>query len=140
MRKLLQALPPRFHQIALSIETLLDLETLSVEELVGRLKAANERHDLSGGGNNLARLNLTEEELVARVSKKLQLSGGPSNSGNSSSRGSGGGRSGSCGRGRGRGRGGGCGGGAKKPGGDAGRECNGDVASDECRYCGNKGH
>jgi len=75
VRKLLQALPPRFHQIALSIVTLLDLETLSVEELVGRLKAADERHDLSGGGNNLARLNLMEEELVARVSKKLQLSG-----------------------------------------------------------------
>jgi len=80
VRKFLQALPPHFHQIALSIETLLDLETQSMEELVGCLKAAEERHDLSGGGNNLARVNLTEEELVARVSKKLQLSHGPSNS------------------------------------------------------------
>ena len=97
VRRFLQALPPRYHQIAMSIETLLDLETLSVEELVGRLKAAEERHDLSGGGNNLTRLNLTEEELVARVSKKLQLSRGPSNSGNPGSSGSGGGRGGSRG-------------------------------------------
>ena len=140
VRKLLQALPPRFHQIALSIVTLLDLETLSVEELVGRLKAAEERHDLSGGGNNIVRLNLTEEELVARVSKKLQLSGGSSNSGNPGSSGSEGGRGGSRGRGRGGGRGSGRGGGAKKTGGDAGRERNGYIAGDECRYCGHKGH
>ena len=44
---------------------------MSVEELVGRLKPAEERHDPSGAGNNsIARLNLTQEELV---SKQLQL-------------------------------------------------------------------
>ena len=40
VRRFLQALPPRYHQIAMSIETLLDLDEMSVEELVGRLKAA----------------------------------------------------------------------------------------------------
>ena len=97
---------------------------------MGRLKTAKERHDHSGSGNNITRLNLTEEELVARISKKLQLSGGSSSSGNPGSSGSGGGRGGSRGRG----------GGAKKTSGDGGRECSGDVAGDECRYCGNKGN
>jgi len=121
----------------LSIETLLDLETMSVEELVGRLKAAEERHDLSGTGNNIARLNLTEEELVARISKRLQIGGGgdrgQSSGGSSGSRG---------GRGRGGGRGGGRGAGARKKGEGTGRGDNnsGDVASDQCRYCGNRGH
>jgi len=140
VRRFLQALPPRYHQIAMSIETLLDLDEMSVEELVGRLKAAEERHGLSGVGNNgIAQLNLTEEELIARVSKKLLLSGGSSSSGNSGSSGSGGGRGG------GRGRGGGCGRGSRKKCGDgAARGVDarggGAVANDECKYCGNKGH
>jgi hypothetical protein len=43
VRKFLQALPSRFDQIAASIETLLNLSEISVDELVGRLKAAEER-------------------------------------------------------------------------------------------------
>jgi hypothetical protein len=35
MRKFLQALPPKFEQITTSIETLLDLETITVNELIG---------------------------------------------------------------------------------------------------------
>ena len=38
----------------MSIKTLLDLDSMSVVELVGRLKAAEERHGLSGTGNNIA--------------------------------------------------------------------------------------
>ena len=71
VRQFLQALPPRYHQIAMSIETLLDLNSMSVEELVGWLKAAEECQGLSGTGNSIAQLNLTEEEFVARVSKRL---------------------------------------------------------------------
>jgi hypothetical protein len=44
IHKFLQALPPRLHQIAMSIETLLDVEEVPVEELVGRLKAAARAH------------------------------------------------------------------------------------------------
>ncbi|XP_062198312.1 uncharacterized protein LOC133901033 [Phragmites australis] len=47
VRKFLQALPPGYEQIAMSIETLLDLSMVSVEELIGRLKAAEERHGLA---------------------------------------------------------------------------------------------
>jgi hypothetical protein len=42
VRKLLQALPKRYHQIAISIETLLDLSTMSTEELMGRLKSTEQ--------------------------------------------------------------------------------------------------
>jgi hypothetical protein len=60
----------------MAIETLLDLDDLFVDELIGRLKAAEERYDLtSGAGRPIACLNLTEEELVAWVASWLQLSG-----------------------------------------------------------------
>ena len=55
VRKFLQAVPDRFHQIAAAIETLLDLEAVSLEELVGRLKAVEEWHDRGrgkGGGGS----------------------------------------------------------------------------------------
>ncbi|WVZ87318.1 hypothetical protein U9M48_033973 [Paspalum notatum var. saurae] len=122
VRKFLQALPP-------------------LEELIGRLKATEERHGYSGN-DTIAKLNLTEDELVARISSRLQLTGGGSESG------SGGGSFGSSSgtgsehgkepvsgnkRGRGRGRGGGRGGG--RFGNDGAN-----VACNECRYCGKKGH
>lgn len=50
VRKFLQATLARYLQIVMAIETLLDLDTLSVEELIGRLKAVEERYDLSSGG------------------------------------------------------------------------------------------
>ncbi|WVZ49440.1 hypothetical protein U9M48_000802, partial [Paspalum notatum var. saurae] len=136
VRKFLQMLPPKFEQIVSSIETLLDLGDLSVEELIGRLKATEERHNL--GSTSIAGLNLTEDELVARLSSRLQLNGG-GGGGN----GSGGGTSSTGGsdrnkesssnnkKGRGRGRGGSSGGrGGGRTGGDgvAGR-----MPARECR-------
>jgi hypothetical protein len=38
VRCFLQALPPRLDQIITSIETLLDLANVSIDELIGRLK------------------------------------------------------------------------------------------------------
>lgn len=69
------------------IKTLLDLDTLSVEELIGRLMAVEERYDLGGssGGGALASLNLTNDELVARVVLWLELSGSGSSSSNHTS-------------------------------------------------------
>jgi hypothetical protein len=43
MKKMLRVLPQRYAQIAISIKTLLDLKTLTIEELVGRLKMAEDR-------------------------------------------------------------------------------------------------
>ncbi|CAD6273025.1 unnamed protein product [Miscanthus lutarioriparius] len=63
--------------IVMVIKTLLDLDNMPVEELIGRLKAIEERHDLGGGaGSSTAHLNLMEEELVAsRLVSRLQLFG-----------------------------------------------------------------
>ena len=135
VRKFLQATPPRYAQIVMAIETLLNPDDMTVEEMIGRLKAAEERHDLGGGaGSSTARLNLTEEELVARVVSRLQLSGeGASGGGRSPSsnwrRGHGGGLS----------QGGGSGGGSKSSAGGSGKKKK-VIASDECKYCGKLGH
>lgn len=46
VKKMLCVLPKRYSQIAVSIEMLLDLKTLTVENLVGRLKAAEDRIEI----------------------------------------------------------------------------------------------
>ena len=43
VQKLLRVVPSRYAQIAVVIETLLDLSTISVEELIGRLRTARRR-------------------------------------------------------------------------------------------------
>jgi hypothetical protein len=147
VRRFLQALPPKFEQIAASIETLLDMETLTVDKLIGRLKPTEERANRSSG-NTVASLNLTEDELVAWLSSRLKLSGNgggdrakdPSSSSGKRGRGRGKGHGTNSG-GRGGGRGGGDSG--DRGGSNVGRgggSRNGDVARDECRYCGHKGH
>jgi hypothetical protein len=67
-----EALPSRFDQIAASIETLLDLSEISVDELVGRLKVAEERL-VQEHGVVLPRLNLTADELVSRITSRLKI-------------------------------------------------------------------
>jgi hypothetical protein len=57
---------------------------MSVDELVGRVKAAEERYGLKGnGGSSGTRLNFTEEELVEKVVSRLQVSGGSGSGGGS---------------------------------------------------------
>jgi hypothetical protein len=64
IQKTLRVVPARYAQMACSIETLLDLSTLTIEELSGRLSASEGRgtpeQDASG------RLLMTEEEWMAR--------------------------------------------------------------------------
>ena len=43
MAKYLCVVPSRFAQIALSTETLLDMSTLSIEDVTGRLKAVEDQ-------------------------------------------------------------------------------------------------
>ena len=83
------------------------------EELIGRLKAAEERYDLEQAETGVGRLLMTEEEWAAHLKGR---------GGSSSNAPRGGGRRG---RGRGRGRGG---------------RGNGKADDDKCRYCGIPGH
>jgi hypothetical protein len=52
MQKFLLVVPPKFIQITMSIETLMDLEYVTVENLIGRLKAVEDRYNLDGGAGS----------------------------------------------------------------------------------------
>ncbi|XP_073360151.1 uncharacterized protein [Aegilops tauschii subsp. strangulata] len=135
VRKFLRVVPPRYSQIALSIETLVDLDTLSIEDLTGHLKAAEERLDHGGSGQAGGNLLFTEEQWLARYKQREQ------GKGSSRGGGHGGGRGG--GRGRGRGRGGkgkdnAPGDGA--PGGGRGSSGGGSRFKGNCHNCGIQGH
>jgi hypothetical protein len=72
MQKFLQAVPPMFIQITMSIKTLMDLEYMMVENLTGWLMAVVHHYDLDGGAGSSsggAQLNLLEEELVACIAQ-----------------------------------------------------------------------
>jgi hypothetical protein len=62
MNKFLHATPPRYMQIVMAIETLLALDT-TVEELIGRLKAAEERYDLDGSSDGGALPGLNRPKM-----------------------------------------------------------------------------
>jgi hypothetical protein len=106
---------------------------MSVDELVGRLKAAEERL-VKEHGVVASRLNLTEDELISKIASCLKVAGEggsnnikhPSLSGNAHGRG----RSRGHGRGRNAGR---------RGGGNTGRGGR-SIANDECRYYGITGH
>jgi hypothetical protein len=118
------------HADRMSIETLVDLNTLSIEELVGHLKAAEERFGLDKEGASGSQLLLTEEEWQAR--SKGRDSGGSSGGGSSGGGSSGGGSGGGDHRrdkGRNRNKDG-----TRRDGGS-----NGASKDDVCRYCGKKG-
>jgi hypothetical protein len=63
VKKMLRVLPKRYSQIAVSIEMLLDLKTLTVENLVGRLKAAEDRIEIDSITEKTGHLMLSEEWL-----------------------------------------------------------------------------
>lgn len=74
VKKLLRAVPTKFLQIASAIEQFGDLQTMSVEEVIGSLKAHDER--LHGGVENnegKEQLLLTEEEWQKREGKDDKL-------------------------------------------------------------------
>jgi hypothetical protein len=137
VRKFLQDLPERFHQIAVGIETLLDLEEVSLDELVGRLKAMEERMDCtkakggirpSAGGKEInGKLYFTQEQVIARLTSRLNF-----NTGGTGTRGRA--QAGPGGRHRGRGR-------------DRGRDKDtrsakggGEVNDNSYHYCGKSWH
>ena len=69
--KYLRIVRPRYKQLVISIETLLDISTLSIEEVTGRLKAADDVDPVPAHTAN-SKLLLTEEQWVERYKKKDQ--------------------------------------------------------------------
>ena len=83
VKKFLRVVPARYNQIAVSIEMFCDLKTLKIEELVSRLRAAEDRFEPSveQATEKLPKLLLTEEEWMAKnksrmVQEQPQSSGG----------------------------------------------------------------
>ena len=72
VKKLLRAVPAKFLQIASAIEQFGDLEKMSVEEIVGSLKAHEERIRGQTEANN-GQLLLTEEEWSRREGNETKL-------------------------------------------------------------------
>jgi len=67
VKKMLRVVPSRFNQIACSIEMFADFKKMSLEELVGRLRVAEERcGGVELGGERTGQLLLTEEQWEAR--------------------------------------------------------------------------
>jgi hypothetical protein len=81
VERFLQVVPSKYTQVAISIETLLDTSLLTVEELIGRLRAAEDRYGLGQNNGNDSQLLLTEEQWKARSKEQGQSSGGSSNDG-----------------------------------------------------------
>ncbi|XP_066373369.1 uncharacterized protein [Miscanthus floridulus] len=71
VKKMLRVLPQRYAQIAISIKTLLDLKTLTIEELVGRLKMAEDRLGIRDVTEKVGNLLLSEEEWVDKYRHRL---------------------------------------------------------------------
>jgi hypothetical protein len=132
VKKLLQVVPDRLSQAAVSLEMFLDLNKVSIEEVIGRLRVFEERGKPKEVTDAMGRLMLCEEDWEARrkARREQESSGGSGGSNNRSKRG-----------GRGRGRGGSgsssrdgqtaetgnAGGGRPPPG-------------DRCKSCDKKGH
>jgi len=68
VKKFLRVLPSRFNQVVVSIEMFCDMKELSVEELVGRLRAAEDRigDKVDQLADKTGKLLLTEEEWLER--------------------------------------------------------------------------
>ena len=117
VQKFLRVVPPRSMQIALAIETLLDLSTLTVQELVGRLRSAEERY-AGDTKNQSGQLLFTEQEWEARRNQRELGQGSGLNGGGSSN---GGQRQG-------------------KPPGNSGQRHGRDMTKGKCYNCNKPGH
>jgi hypothetical protein len=67
IKKLLHSVPDNLEQVAISIETLLDLNSMSMEEATGHLRAVEEKKKKSTSQAKDGRFLLTEEEWMARL-------------------------------------------------------------------------
>jgi hypothetical protein len=83
--KMLQVIPDHLTELAISIETLLDIKTISVEEVTGMLRTIEQRRKPAMIHDNQCRLLLYEEEWMAnlKVRESEAKGGSSSNSGGS---------------------------------------------------------
>jgi hypothetical protein len=81
IKKILRVLPKKYYQIAVSIETLLDINTLTVEELVGRLRAAEDHLDINTVVEKTEKLYLSKDQWLAKYRHRLTPDGSSSGSG-----------------------------------------------------------
>ncbi|WVZ90343.1 hypothetical protein U9M48_036652 [Paspalum notatum var. saurae] len=73
VRKVLRVVPKKWKQVAVSIEMLLDLDTMKMEELVGRLRVAEQADDEEAeAAADVGRLYLTEEQWEVRHRQRLK--------------------------------------------------------------------
>ncbi|WVZ84977.1 hypothetical protein U9M48_031942 [Paspalum notatum var. saurae] len=72
----------KYAHVAVAIETMLDLDALSIEDVTGRLKAVNDRAEAptAQGEGSKGQLLLTEEEWTARMKEKQREDAGSSSS------------------------------------------------------------
>ena len=70
VEKFLRVVPPRLSQIALAIETLLDTSDMSLEEVTGRLKAAEDRLESPEPLREQGKLLLTEEQWQQKMKER----------------------------------------------------------------------
>jgi hypothetical protein len=79
--KLLRVVPSKYAQLALSIETMLGMSELTLEDVTGRLRAVEDRSNAAPEKKEGGKLLLTEEEWTARLREKRRSREGSSKSG-----------------------------------------------------------
>ncbi|CAD6334291.1 unnamed protein product [Miscanthus lutarioriparius] len=89
IKKFLRVVPPHFHSVVVSIEMFCDLKKLTVEELIGHLRAAEERFDekVEQITDKAGWLLLAEEDWLEKHKHRFQVDrkdGGGSGSGGGS--------------------------------------------------------
>ncbi|KAD6454157.1 hypothetical protein E3N88_08863 [Mikania micrantha] len=99
VRKLLTAIPEKFLNIAATIEQLVDLKTVKFQEVVGRLKAYEERIGGRGSNSSQDQLFLTHDESDQKGRFDKSYGRGRGSGQDTRGRGRGRGRSGGRGRG-----------------------------------------
>ncbi|KAJ1271592.1 hypothetical protein BS78_06G139100 [Paspalum vaginatum] len=67
VKKMMQIVPDYLEQVAISIETLLDLNTISIKEVTRRLRAVEQRRKPPPVYDNQGRLMLCEEDWAAKL-------------------------------------------------------------------------
>jgi hypothetical protein len=84
VKKFLRVVPAHYNQVAVTMEMFCDLKTLTVEELVGRLRAAEDRFEVgtdSSTDKAKSTLLLTEDEWMARNKSRMMGSESSSSGG-----------------------------------------------------------